>query len=208
MTMSPTFAPDLIVEATNACDKNCLGCYAPNVLVGESARPARGVDHLSVEALEGAWPSGELVETVAVRGGEPTLNPAFAELLAALSRRARTVYVETHGGWIASGHPLLAALRACGGVAKVSLDRMHGTNADSARAMLAALADSGVKTVVAVTAPTLEAFESARERLLEGFDGEVVWQKTALSAEELVSPRIGVISAKGALTRALTHRLE
>jgi radical SAM superfamily enzyme YgiQ (UPF0313 family) len=30
------FIPDVIVEVTRACDRQCKGCYAPNILIGSA----------------------------------------------------------------------------------------------------------------------------------------------------------------------------
>jgi MoaA/NifB/PqqE/SkfB family radical SAM enzyme len=32
-----SFNPDLIIEVTAACNRACVGCYAPNVVSNESA---------------------------------------------------------------------------------------------------------------------------------------------------------------------------
>ncbi len=202
------FEPDLIVEATNACDRVCPGCYAPNVVVGQGQKSedARRVDHLSVAALDRAWPGSREIDVVAVRGGEPTLNPEIGELLSRIARKARKVYLETNGGWIADGHPLLDRLAAAGVVAKVSLDRMHASSPEAAARLLSVLKAARVQTAVAITAPSREEFQAARARLLTGFEGEVIWQKTAFAADELVAPKVGVISAKGSLGLSVTHR--
>jgi organic radical activating enzyme len=202
------FRPDLIVEATNACDRVCPGCYAPNVLVEAApSSPAPGVVHLAPELLDRAWPQDKRVGTVSVRGGEPTLNPQIGALVRRISERAAAVYLETNGGWIAAGSPLLAVLSENGCIVKVSLDKMHGTSPDEARAKLAVLSAAGVKVAIAITENTREEFERTRARLLQGFDGEVFWQKKAATSDELVRPALGVISAKGRLNDGVTSLL-
>ena len=203
------FRPDLIVEATNACDRVCPGCYAPNVVVGAAGGAAAfGVMHLAPELLAEAWPSDESVGVVSIRGGEPTLNPAIARLIELACARAACVYLETSGGWISPGHPLLEVLRKSGCVAKVSLDKMHGTSRDEARRKLDVLAQAGVKAAAAITECTPEQFKASRARLLEGFQGEVFWQKKAAAAGELVRPAIGVISTAGHLKKEVSHHLD
>ncbi len=203
------FRPDVIVEATNACDRVCPGCYAPNVVVeAGAAASAPGAVHLSLERLELAWPSDARIGKVSVRGGEPTLNPEIGAILRSLAERSAAVYLETNGGWIAPRHPLLAVLAELGCVVKVSLDKMHGTKAAEAERILSVLAGAGVKIAVAVTEATREQFESTRARLLAGFDGEVLWQRKAASLDDLVRPAIGVISAAGTLKREVTSMLE
>lgn len=202
------FHPDLIIEATNACDKTCPGCYAPNVLVDSSSpAPIPQVRHLSLEQLAEAWPNGERVTLVSVRGGEPTLNPRIGGLLGYLRRKAPRVYLETNGDWIAPGHPLLAVLAGEGCVAKLSLDRMHGSSAREASRRLAALSEAGVSAAVAVTETSLELFDETRRRLLAGFQGEIFWQRKAAALADLILPRLGVISAGGELRRSVTHNL-
>ena len=202
------FRPDLIVEATNACDRVCPGCYAPNIVVeAGAAASAPGAIHLSPESLDQAWPDN-VVGTVSIRGGEPTLNPLLAALLRRISERAAAVYLETNGSWISPGSPLLSVLSESGCVVKLSLDNMHGTSADEARTKLAVLAEAGVKTAVAITESTLEQFERTSARLLHGFNGQVFWQKKASSPAELIRPAIGVISAKGKLEGSVSNLLK
>ena len=203
------FRPDLIVEATNACDRICPGCYAPNVLVesGEAVS-APGAIHLSPELMDRAWPQDIHVGTVSIRGGEPTLNPQIETILRRTSEQAFTVYLETNGGWIAPGSPLLAVLSERGCIVKLSLDKMHGTSVHEARRKLDILSRSNVKTAIAVTESTLEQFELTRTRLLSEFDGEVFWQKKAAKEDELIRPVIGVISAKGQMKRGVENLFE
>lgn len=202
------FRPDLIVEATNACDRVCPGCYAPNIVVKPGAAASTpGAIHLSPESLGQAWPQGH-VGTVSIRGGEPTLNPLLAALLQLISERASAVYLETNGSWISPESPLLAALSASGCVVKLSLDNMHGTSADEAQRKLAVLSQAGVQAAVAITESTPEQFQQTRARLIRGFQGEVFWQKKAASQAELTRPAIGVISAKGQLEGVVLNLLK
>jgi organic radical activating enzyme len=203
------FRPDLIVEATNVCDRICPGCYAPNVVVeAGAAASAPGAVHLSLERLDQAWPSGERVGVVSIRGGEPTLNPLIGEIVGRISERAAAVYLETNGGWITPESSLLAVLAERGCIVKLSLDKMHGTSADEAARKLGILAAARVKTAVAVTESTREEFERACSRLLRGFQGEVIWQKKAVTQVELMRPVIGVIAASGTLKREVSNLLD
>lgn len=203
------FRPDLIVEATNACDRICPGCYAPNVMIESRAGAAApGAVHLSPELLDQAWPQDKYVGTVSVRGGEPTLNPLIGTILLRISERASTVYLETNGDWIAHGNPLLAVLCERGCIVKLSLDKMHGASTDEAQIKLNILSRSGVKTAIAVTESTLEQCERTRGRLLREFHGDVFWQKKATTKDDLIRPIIGVISAKGQLKQGVENIFE
>lgn len=96
------FAPDLIVEVTNQCDKHCSGCYAPNVFVKGPSSPISRVKNLTLMALEQAWIAHvQLSSTkiISVRGGEPTLNPEIVKILHFLKSKSTEVYLETHGEW-------------------------------------------------------------------------------------------------------------
>jgi organic radical activating enzyme len=203
------FRPDLIVEATNACDRVCPGCYAPNVVVEPgTAASAPGAIHLSPESLDLAWPQDKSVGTVSIRGGEPTLNPQIETILRHACDRASTVYLETNGGWIAPGSPLLAVLSERSCVVKLSLDKMHGTSPHEADRKLDILSGAGVKTAIAVTESTPEQFERTRARLLRDFHGQVFWQKKAATKDELIRPVLGVISAKGQMKRGVENLFE
>ncbi len=205
MSPSSKFEPDLIIEATNACNKACRGCYAPNVIVSEDSQ-SNGVSNLTVTTLEHLWPSS--VGVVAIRGGEPTLNPRISELIASASQRCERVYLETGGDWIKPGHGLLKVLSATGCIVKLSVDSMHESRKEALLKNLETLRLAGVPSAVAITERSNESFDTSIGLLPSDFNGEIFVQQKATKVSDLIRPRLGVISAKGEFRETVTNRFQ
>jgi hypothetical protein len=212
------FHPDLVVEATNVCDRVCPGCYAPNVLAkpGATAAPRAAVfldpHHLWTLLAElSSWVRKPL-GIVAIRGGEPTLHPQVHELIAAAAAHALEVYLETHGRWLLQDdvpgrwRELLATLRRTGATLKVSFDSMHGLAVHELAAITAQLDGAGIPYVIAITEATPTAFEVTARVLPSTLSGRLLYQRKATRLSELVCPPLGVISAAGTLTSTLTAK--
>jgi len=205
------FCPDLVIEVTRACDRACAGCYAPNVLTrdGVAAAGVPGL-FLSPEALQAALEAlPEQPHLVAVRGGEPSLHNGLEGLLKMICERAGQVILETHGRWITgdSPRPSLKTLSHLGVTVKVSFDRMHALSVESLRQIIARLEENKVKYLVAVTEPTEEDFDFVASSIESFVDrAQLIFQKKATHASELVKPRIGVIDSSGKLKLSLTSK--
>lgn len=80
---------------SSACNLQCAYCFASDYL--HTARPdARFISLAAFEnRLDFLDRSG--IETIRLIGGEPTLHPQFAELLAHAQRRGKHILVFTHG---------------------------------------------------------------------------------------------------------------
>jgi organic radical activating enzyme len=207
-----TFAPDLIVEVTRACDRACVGCYAPNVLMKDGKAANTPGLFLSSSALKTALDAlSERPRMVAVRGGEPSLHKDLERLLKLIGGRTDQIVLETHGRWILEDSPKISleALSRLGITIKVSFDRMHAMSAESLRAVLQCIEASKMNYLVAITEATEEDFESIAASIAPFADRkQLVFQKKAIRAEELVKPRIGVIDVSGKLKLSLTTKLQ
>ncbi len=138
----------LCFRVTRYCNARCGFCLAPP----DGAHPP-------AEVLLGRldWLAARGVRTIHFCGGEPTIHPALADLLAHVRARGVNSRVTTNG--IALPAPLVPALRAAGTRVKVSL---HGDRAlhdaivgrvafDLATQHLRSLRAAGVPTGVQTT---------------------------------------------------------
>lgn len=214
MKILETFQPDLIIEATNACNKSCRGCYAPNIVVdAKTATTAAGALFLDAGTLEHSWASavGD-VQIVAIRGGEPSLNPHLPELMKYASSRSEAIYLETNGDWIVEAHPLFQAIRELGVVVKLSVDSMHGSTHGSGAiktaAQLKILESENILTAVAITEATEADFQRAVDNLLQNYKGQIFKQVKASRASDLVKPTVGVITTTGNFVGSVTSRFQ
>lgn len=146
--MKPGFPQSVCFRVTRACNARCGFCLAP--WDGE---------HPSAETLLHRidWLTDRGVRTVHFCGGEPTIHPALASLIARARQRGAAPRMTTNG--IAMPGPVLEALRRHRVHVKVSLhggrawhDRMVGRPAhDAATGTLRRLRSSGVAASVQTT---------------------------------------------------------
>jgi len=212
-----TFLPDLIVEVTRACDRQCRGCYAPNVLLDAATTGDANLPEglfLTEQALASHLAvldhHDQRAGIVAIRGGEPSLHPRLPALIGIAADFADQVFIETHGRWLSSVSPgsrqteILQACRDTGAVLKISFDHMHGLSEGKIKPLLRTVELHGVAWILAVTeksqADALE-FLSAAPWINQD---QVIFQAKAERASELIKPRLGVISPSGRLSGALT----
>ena len=125
------YLPDLIVEVTDACDRTCSGCYAPNILVRPNSSEVLSVQFLTPSQFRNALEQISLHAnaTISFRGGEPTLSPHLEELIQiALSNHSIPV-LETHGRWLLNfqrnSNQLIDLCKSTGLTLKISADSMH-----------------------------------------------------------------------------------
>ena len=215
-----TFQPDLVVEATAVCDRQCAGCYAPNVISREAPIEmlARRPDlFLAPATLQAALQShlqqrSTPIRIVGIRGGEPTRHPHLTDILSALrSNTDAAIYLETHGRWLLSDTPnteLLTALAAHHSIVKLSFDRMHGLAADELRDLTRRLSQSGVAWCVAITEQDEAAFSNTRATCSWIDDNRLFYQPKVYSAAALLRAECSVISVSGRLSGGLSVRSE
>jgi drug/metabolite transporter (DMT)-like permease len=207
------FNPELIVEATSVCDRMCPGCYAPNVISIEDAanlyktNPKLFLDPIKLESQLNLLKS---VESIAIRGGEPSRHPGLPFLIEICARHSKEVYLETHGRWILpeleneETYELL--LRTChhlGVTIKLSFDKMHGLSADQLFSITERLDSFSIPWVVAITEKNEIDFFLIRKKCFWVENFQIIFQKMASSASNLFKPYIGVVHADGTFTSAL-----
>lgn len=205
------FNPDLIVEVTGICDRACAGCYAPNLISKFSPEELfREKPEMFLTAEQLNFTLNGLktkIESVALRGGEPSRHPYLADLLAVAHQHSKKVCVETHGRWVLNEAESLTQVSAkLGTILKISFDRMHGLSADELRTITDRLSKVRVEWIVAITEATESEFIKTRELCNWIPNEKIIYQKKASSLHDLIEPRIGVIKLNGNLARTLTTK--
>ena len=171
-----TFTPQLIIEATAGCDRNCPGCYAANrFLKGKPSILFKKYPELFLnpsflaEALTALSKQvGSKFDVLSFRGGEPSLHPLLIDLLKIARSVSDRIYLETHGRWALNGDDthLREVLRACtitDTIVKVSFDQMHGMSVLELKTITELLDRNSVNWVVAITEVTVEETKRTQE---------------------------------------------
>lgn len=222
MNSNRCFAPDLIVEATSVCDRQCPGCYAPNVVSRESPLKllANRPDlFLAPERLEEALinlsPASSTWQTIGIRGGEPTRHPGLPDILRCLAKHSpATLYLETHGRWLLAGsesdnqQSLLEAMKDTRTVIKISFDQMHGLSPMALREITSALDQHDIAWCVAITEAREAAFMIARILCDWVSDDRIIFQEKVTTAQKLIRPHSAVIRTNGQLASEVSTRVE
>lgn len=216
------FKPELIVEVTSVCDRACLGCYAPNVIVKNDhdvtfkQQPELYLhpDALLTSLSKIRSTIKRRLSSLAFRGGEPTCHPELPDLIEISLRYTNTLFVESHGRWSLPTakdtgidvQNVLQALAQPGVVLKISFDSMHKISATELEDALDLFNQNGVKWLVAITECGEQQFNEQRARCTWVPDSKIIFQKKALSALELYSPSLGVIRTRGEHANSLSAR--
>lgn len=209
-----TFQPDLIIEVTGACNRACIGCYAPNVVAKDAASiyETRPELFLKTPSLKNALSEiTSLVSIASVRGGEPTLHPEIGILLKTAATHADQVFLETHGRWLLEEDfipymDLLEAITKNGIIVKISFDKMHGMKSDELQRITHFLRWHDVEYRIAITEPNLTEYMATRSLCHFIEDDKIIFQPKAATESELVKPLIGTINIRGEIKRTLTHK--
>lgn len=210
-----TFIPDLIIEVTGACNRACVGCYAPNVVSNEAADSLyekRPELFLGVAPLNSALNElGTSPRLTAIRGGEPSLHPKLPVLLMIASKHSSLVMLETHGRWIlpqnvAANNELVLSVRDNKIVVKISFDKMHGMKEDELHKIIDFLSWNKIDYRIAITESTLADYVTTRSLCSWIEDDKIIFQQKAKIADELVKPLLGNINVRGELNRTVTHK--
>lgn len=208
MNNESQFRPDLIIEVTNACNMTCRGCYAPNIYIDDLEQNQTSVTELKVDNLKNNWPSDQLIETVSIRGGEPSLNSELSEILEFLKTKAKNIYLETNGTWILTNDKLLNSVAITKTKIKLSLDKMHRSNNSVFECWKKKLSEKGISLAIAITEFTFEDFEKVKIRFLKDFTGDIFWHQKTMKAEKLLAPKIGVINIHGNLQTSVSSKFK
>lgn len=211
-----TFQPDLIIEVTGACNRACVGCYAPNVVAKNAASiyETRPELFLKTPSLDNALSEiTRPVSIASVRGGEPTLHPEIATLLKMIATRAEQVFLETHGRWLIEEDfipymGLLEAITKNGVIVKISFDKMHGLKPDELKRITHFLSWHDVEYRIAITESSLAEYMATRSLCHFVEDEKIIFQPKATTESELVKPLTGTINVLGEIKRTLTHKFE
>ena len=212
-----TFTPDLVVEVTGACNRACVGCYAPNVVSNEGATELfekRPELFLSIVGFNRALNELSVFPKVtAIRGGEPSLHPKLAILLKMASVHSAMVMLETHGRWLLPENikaygDLVKSIRENRIVVKISFDKMHGLKKDELQIMTDFLVWHEIDYRIAITESSLADFMVTRSQCYWVPDEKIIYQPKASNEIELVKPIIGTINVRGEIKRTLSHKFE
>jgi organic radical activating enzyme len=212
-----TFNPDLIVEVTGACNKACVGCYAPNVVTNEGAETffeKRPELFLSVTGMNKAMNDLQLTSSItSIRGGEPTLHPKLPILLTIASNKSNQVYLETHGRWllpqnINSNKVLIQTIKEKKIIVKISFDKMHGMNGDELKAITEFLTWNDINFKVAITEESLANYLVTRSHCYWVSEDKIIFQQKVSHEADLIKPNIGTINVRGEIKKSLTHKFE
>ncbi len=210
-----TFNPDLIIEVTGACNRACIGCYAPNVVSNEGASTLyekRPELFLSIVGLNNALNEVETFPTItAIRGGEPSLHPKLPTLLLIASKHSKQVMLETHGRWllpeiVADHKALIHSIRENKITVKLSFDKMHGMKKEELQQITDFLNWYEIDYRIAITESSLANYISTRSLCSWVGEDKIIFQLKAKSENELVKPLIGSINTRGELKKTLTHK--
>ncbi len=217
------FQPDLIIEATSTCDRQCPGCYAPNMVTGQNALQLlteKPQWFLSKDALVKAFQvlsSDNDLSTriMSVRGGEPTRHPRLFEILKAVREFTKgLIYLETHGRWVLSADDnsalnaaLYGAIADTQAIVKISFDQMHGLSSAALREITTLLDQRGVPWCVAITEGDADLIH-ARSRCDWVANDRIFFQEKARTADGLVRPTIAAISVEGKISTRVSVRAD
>lgn len=210
------FRPDLIVEVTTVCDRQCAGCYAPNNVSGKdpaqllAEKPEWFLTTVALETtLRELHAESSIAESeISVRGGEPTRHPGLPDLLRSLRRSSSgPLYLETHGRWALTGSEhLFDVLRETDTIVKISFDQMHGLSPSALKQITESIEREDIRWCVAITEATSEEWAVSRKSCSWVNDDHIIVQRKAYSADALVRPTFGVIHVNGSRSDGVSTR--
>jgi organic radical activating enzyme len=210
-----SFNPDLIIEVTAACNRACVGCYAPNVVTNEPATELLAKKpelFISILNLNNAFNEmGQIPYLTTVRGGEPSLHPKLATLLLIIKRHSHEVMLETHGRWLLPENvkpyiELVEAIRSLGVIVKISFDKMHGLKKEDLQKITDFLDWHLIDYRIAITESTIVDFIATKKLCSWVSDEKIIFQPKVKKASDLLVPNIGVIDVAGNFNETLTNK--
>lgn len=210
------FHPDLVVETTSVCDRQCSGCYAPNIVSAEdgarlyASKPGLFLLPSAFVAILQETFGNTKVPVVALRGGEPSRHPEISQLLIIAACFSKKVILETHGRWVLdaskASEDLLNTCAHNSVVIKISFDKMHGLSRDNLYKITERLDHHGIQYMVAITEDTEKDFHETRALCDWIANSQITFQRKAYRQDDLISPKIGVVRVNGALVDALSAK--
>ena len=211
-----TFNPELIIEVTSACNRACVGCYAPNVVTNKTASElySEAPDlFLSISNLNRAF--GEMSYfpgLTSMRGGEPSLHPELSTLLLITARHSEQVILETHARWLLPENlnnyqELINAIFSLNIIVKISFDKMHNLKSEDLQLITNFLEMRKIEYRIAITEDTMTNFLITRNQCIWVEDSRIIYQPKATNASELIVPAVGVINTSGRFIESVTSKL-
>lgn len=216
LNLKEKFQPDLIIEATSVCNRACAGCYAPNIVSGQSTQELIKTNpeyFLKPEILHNTLKKIVFKKSpiVSIRGGEPSLHPQLSKLIEEVSALRSNVILETHGRWLLSKNledniALLTTIKKLCATIKISFDQMHGLSGSDLYNITYNLEQNDIPYLIGITEFSEEEMKNTRAKCHWVPDSKIIFQFKAVNINELVRPTIGVISINGNLKTTLHTR--
>lgn len=205
------FQPDLIVEATNACNLDCKGCYSANLLIG-NAKNKEKIRNLNPIGFEDRLKTvinleGKDNPIITFRGGEPSLAPDIDKLIFIASRYSNNVFLESNGLWLLDSggkfNKLLNSIIKTSSILKLSFDKMHNSKPQLVSKIIKKARDFNIDLSFGVTAKSEDEFLFIVDDLSLPGDVTTYYQEFAKDVLELKAPGLGVIKQDAKLYERL-----
>ena len=177
-------------------------------------KPGLFLNRESLQIALNTLTAGYKVDTIGIRGGEPSLHPELPTLIKMASNFAKKVFIETHGRWLNLVKPgslsehILTECRESGAVLKISFDSMHGISGDRLKHLLDTAEEYRVEWVIAITEETKAEALNISETAPWLSRENVIFQHKAKTSSGLVRPRLGTVTTEGKIQRQLTSKFE
>ena len=209
------FFPELIIEVTSACNRACVGCYAPNVVTNKPAselyeeRPELFLDIIKLnDAINSLH---EIPSITCIRGGEPSIHPKLSNLLNIAHRRSVDVMLETHARWLLPENvgeysSLVEKIKSLGTIVKISFDKMHGLSVEQLKSITDFLEINHIDYRIAITESSLSEYLVTQSLCSWVSTEKIIFQLKSTTSQGLIRPQIGVINVKGELERNLKSK--
>lgn len=210
-----TFIPDLIIEVTSACNRACIGCYAPNVVSNEGALELYRKNpnlFLKTTVLKTALSELRTLPLLtAIRGGEPSLHPEIQTLLVLASKYSSHVMLETHARWLLpesapENKETIRVIRENNIIVKISFDKMHGMKKHELQKITDFLSWNEIDYRIAITESSLADYLMTRSLCSWIEEGKIIFQQKAKDERGLIKPSIGTINVRGELKKTVNHK--
>lgn len=207
------FRPDLVVEVTNVCDRACNGCYAANIVSKKSKEEVyesmQGLFLDPDKLSELCFGLEEKVDSISLRGGEPTRHPKLTKIIEIVRTISKQVFLETHGRWITEdeSEALLKCLSQHGVIVKISFDKMHGLKSSTLEKICNILREKKISYTIAITEKSFADFLFSRRLChFEEDNSKFIYQKKVKTFANLTSPKVGVVNTNGYLIDSFNTR--
>ncbi|MBF0313776.1 MAG: EamA family transporter [Oligoflexia bacterium] len=205
------YRPDVIIEATNFCNKRCAGCYAPNALVDGGACKKLS-PKIAAELIKGVQAKvKKRLDLVFIGGGEPTANEELSAIISEIKPYINQVVIETNGQWLLDknfNQSLMDSIKGTGSIVKIGFDEMHGTPIEQLKIMLEKLDEEKIQYKIGITGNNTSDIKSIMEKLSFLSPSDFIFHKKVVETSKLTKARYGVINVRGELVLSVNSLLE